>query len=201
MAYCNEIINAIDTAIVVGSLIDSRFQNRAFAGLCFLTPAKIKDGTQAVLVPAKVTTVGECSFIVPDDNFNLISYHRLISNVYSPAPSQFGDGTDYQNCTTDVLLTVIGFTNKLRLTADQIEALFIAGFPNTFTTAFKASIQLKELTAQVLSSSFDSNAIFNQEYRGEQYFLKPETIIFQIRYRIEAIFKKGCFDICCDPVA
>ena len=199
MAYCSDIINTIDTAIVAASLTDARFQNRAFAGLCYLTPAKIKDGTTAVLVPAKVTSVGECSFIVPDDNFNLISYHRLISNVYSAAPSQFGDGTDYQNCVTDVLLTVIGFTNKLRLTADQIEALFIAGFPNTFTTAFKSSIQLKELTAQVLSSSFDSNAIFNTEYRGETYFLKPETIMFQIRYRIEAVFKKGCFDICCEP--
>lgn len=200
MAYCEQIINEIDSNIVASVMQDSRFQNRAFAGLCFLIPAKTADGKATVFIPAKVSKVGECNAIVPDDNFNIITYHRILSNTYGAAKDQYGDGTTKQACITDVALTVIGFASKLNLTTEQLEAVFIAGFPNTFTQSFKDGIQMNALTAQVSSSSFDSTAIFNTEFRGLQELLKPEMTLLQIRYKIEAVFKPACLQLCCNEL-
>lgn len=199
MAFCEKIVNEIDSNIVASVLSDKRFQNRAFAGLCYLVPGKFQEG-KAIFLPAKVSTIGECNFIVPDDTFNLITYHRILSNTYGAAKAQFGDGVPYQSCLMDMVLTVIGFTSKLNLTAEQLEAIIMAGFPNTFTTDFRDSIQMIALTAQVTSSNFDGVSIFNTEYRGETYFLKPEQVMVQIRYKIESIFKPECLQLCCDEV-
>ena len=200
MAYSEAIINEIDSNIVASVMADKRFQNRAFAGLCFLIPAKFAEGKSAVFIPAKISKNGECNAIVPDDNFNLITYHRILSNTYGAAKDQYGDGATKQACITDVALNVIAFTSKLNLTTEQIEAVFIAGFPNTFTNAFKDGIQMNMLTAQVSSSSFDSLSIFNTEYRGMPELLKPEMVMLQIRYKIEAVFKPACLQICCDEL-
>lgn len=201
MAYYKEIVDVIDDAIVAGALTDSRFQNRAFAGLCFLVPCKINDTNVSAMIPAKVSTVGECNFIVPDDTFNLVTYHRVLSTIYRPSISQYGDGTDYIDATADMVLTVISFTDKLRIQPENVEALFISGFPTSFSSALKKSLQLRSLNAIITASSFDQVAIFNSEYRGETYFLKPGTVIFQIRYQIIQSFKKDCFTICCEAEA
>lgn len=59
---------------------------------------------------------------------------------------------------------------------------------------------MNALTAQVSSSSFDSIAIFNTEFRGIPELLKPEMVMLQIRYKIEAIFKPACLQLCCDEL-
>lgn len=182
----------MDEAIRAKSLTDKRFQIAKFAGLCWLTPGRTVEGSAMVFIPAKVTTVGECEFIVPDDNFNIITYHRLLQSSHTREANAFGD----RGSNIDAVLTVIGFTSKLRLTADELEALFLAGFPK------KVEIpQLTKVFTEPVSSNFDSTSIFNTEFRGEKYFLKPETIMFQIRYRIGTEYNPDCFEICCEPEA
>lgn len=194
MPYSNKIIEALDEAIRAKSLTDKRFQIAKFAGLCYLTPSRITETNTMVFVPAKVTTLGECEFIVPDDNFNIITYHRLLQTVHTKEVNAFGD----KGSNIDAILTVIGFTSKLRLTADELEALFIAGFPSEFSKTFIESVQMRSVFVDPVSSNFDSTSIFNTEYRGEKYFLKPETVMFQIRYRIETVYRPDCFTICCE---
>lgn len=184
----------MDAAIVAKSLTDKRFQLRKFAGLCWLTPGKLQEGNTPVFIPAKVTTLGEYEFIVPDDNFNIITYHRLLQTSHVLEANDFGD----KGSNIDAVLTVIGFTSKLRLTADELEALFIAGFPGGFSKTFISSIQMRSVFAEPVSSNFDSTSIFNTEYRGNTYFLKPETIMFQIRYRLSTVYRPDCFTLCCD---
>ncbi len=194
MPYSNNIIAEIDRAITAKSLTDKRFQIRKFAGLCYLTPSRITDTNTMVFIPAKVSTLGECEFIVPDDNYNIITYHRLLQSAHTQEVNDFGD----KGSNIDALLTVIGFTSKLRLTADELEAIFLAGFPGEFSKTFTESLQMRSIFAEPVSSNFDSTSIFNTEFRGEKYFLKPETIMFQIRYRIATVYKPDCFTICCD---
>lgn len=199
MPYLASIVNRIDQAIVESSLTDQRFQNRFFAGLVQQIPVKGIDG-KTIFIPAILSGIADAVQVVPDDSFNIITYHRIISNTYAAgvANQQFGDGMEVQIATSDVIMIVIGFNNKLLLTAEQTEALFIGGFPNTFEKAFKDDLEFTGLSAQVTSSSFDSVAIFSQEYRGAENYIKPEMSLFQIRYQIKAAFKKGCFTICDD---
>lgn len=201
MPYSSEIVNMIDAAILETALTDARFDSRQFAGLT--QQAVFRMGDKVIILPATITTMGEMAQVTPDDNYNIQTYHRIVSNVYGEldASEQYGDNNNAQASRMECIMTVIGFTKKLNLTVDQIEALFVAGFPNMVPKAFVQSLQMNRITVQILSSNFNSYEIFNNEFRGESYFLKPESVMFQIRYRVESIFTKGCFQICdCPPV-
>lgn len=195
MPYYNEIITAIDSAIVAGALTDKRFQNKKFAGLCYLTPVKIEGQTLTAFVPAKIKTLNDYEIIAPDDKFNLITYHRLLSSQHQRDIDQFGA----MRTTSEMVLTVISFTSKVNLIADQLEALFLAGFPVAMSKPFTEALKMQSINVDVISSAFDNVSIFNTEYRGQTYFLKPQTVMFQIRYRIEATYSKTCLTLCCEP--
>lgn len=194
----------MDELILSSSLTDKRFQNRFFAGLVQQIPVSNSDGTKVIFVPAIPQAINDAVQVVPDDNYNIITYHRIVGSTYSAGQvvKQFGDGFDVQVQSSDVIMIVIGFNNKLLLTAEQLEALFISGFPGAFTKTvtgtFVADLQMNSISVQVASSSFDAVSIFRQEYSGEKNYIRPNMTLFQIRYKIEATYKKGCFTICED---
>lgn len=199
MPYATEIINKLDAVLAASAFADARFANRYTAGLVQQIPVKsAADSSKVIFIPAKVTALNDAQQVVPDDSFNLITYHRMIANNYSArsGSQQFGDTYDERICTSDVIMVVIGFTNKLKLIAEQLEALIVSNFPNLLEKEFVNSLQMNSISIDAASSSFDSVAIFSQEYRGEAYFIKPEMSLFQIRYRIEAAFNKSCFELC-----
>lgn len=202
MPYVADIVTKIDSILAASALTDKRFQPRYMAGLVNQIPVSNSDGTKVIFIPAKQTSAfNDAVQVVPDDSFNLTTYHRLISNTYSiePGQQQYGDTFDFEVATSDIIMIVIGFTKTLRLTAEQLEALFISSFPDHLEKSFSTTLQLSSINVSKTSSSFDSVAIFRQEYAGEKNFIKPEMTLFQIRYRIEASYKKGCFNICdCD---
>lgn len=201
MPFLGNIVSKLDELLSANSLTDARFQPRLFAGICqHIATKKPNEPEKLFYIPAKVTNLGEAVQIIPDDSYNLISYHRVLSNSYSPTEnrSEFGDGNSMQRCTSDVVLTVIAFTNKLGLSVEQLEALFVTGFPSSLDKTFVTSLEMSRISVQPVSSTLDSVAIFSTEYRGETYFLKPESVMFQIRYQVQAVYKMGCFTICCD---
>lgn len=202
MPYVAEIVQKIDSILAASALTDARFTNRYMAGLVNQIPVSNSDGSKVIFIPAKQTSAfSDAVQIVPDDSFAITTYHRLISNTYTiqPGNQQYGDTFDYEVASSDLIMIVIGFTKNLRLTAEQLEALFISSFPDYLPKDFSASLQLSSINVSKTSSSFDSVAIFRQEYSGEKNFIKPEMTLFQIRYRIDASYKKGCFNICdCD---
>lgn len=200
MPYLANIVSKIDELILSSSLTDQRFQNKFFAGLVQQLPVTNSDGTKVIFVPAIPHGLTDATQVVPDDNYNLITYHRIIGNAYSfeRIDRQFGDGLDVQKSVSDVIMVVIGFNNKLLITQEQLEALFIGGFPDVFEKAFVQDLKFNSISIQPVSSNLDSVAVFNQEYRGDKYYIRQEMSLFQIRYSITATYKKGCFTICED---
>lgn len=200
MPYSSQIVSYIDS-VIGEALTDSRFTPRLMAGLVQTIPIQspAEDG-KVIFIPAIVSGINDAVAVVPDDNFNLITYHRLITNTYSAkeGSKNFGDGLSYQQAISDVIMIVIAFNGKVRLTAEQLEALIVQSMPNLFAKDFTTDLQMNSIYAQVMSSSFDSVALFSQEYRGETYYIKPDMSLFQIRYQIQASYKKGCFKICDD---
>lgn len=204
MPFLGEIIRHIDQHLSAGVFNYERFQGGRFAGMAWQVPTR-KPGEEnkdrLFYIPAVVTNLGEYSHVIPDDNYPIITYHRVLSNTYGVAEQrrQFGDGNKLVVNSTDVLFTVIAFTKRVNMSSDQIEALIMSDFPDELKSpVFEMPEGVFQVTIQPAGSSFDSVALFSQEYRGEVYFLKPESVLFQIRYRIEAVFKKGCFTICDD---
>lgn len=199
MPFLDKIISKVDEMILASSLTDARFQNRFFAGLVQQIPVKNFDGSKTIFIPAILHGVNDAQQVVPDDSFNIITYHRIISNTYEKiVAGSVGDGMNAQRATSDMIMIVIGFNDKLLLTVEQLEALFVGGFPDQLPKTFSTDLQMSLISASISSTNFDSVALFSQEYRGEENFIRPNMSLFQIRYRITAAFKKGCFTICED---
>lgn len=200
MPYSSQIVQEIDR-VIGEALTDSRFTPRFDAGLVQMIPIQSPtEDNKVTFVPAIVHGVNDAVAVVPDDSFNLITYHRLINNRYAPAPvrQQVGNGNPYKISVSDMIMIVIAFNGKVRLTAEQLEALITQSFPEEFPRDFTTDLQMNSISVEVTSSNFDAVALFSQEYRGEKYYIKPDMSLFQIRYTITSTYKKGCFKICDD---
>lgn len=157
----------------------------------------LKNGTM-MLGPAMVTPgTGEAALIRPDDRLALQVYHRQVSSTVVPLPAsmQFGDQPS-ERLVADMAMTVIGFTTRTQLGADDIEDIMHAEFPTKMPKDQVKALGLITVQFGYQSARFEAWKIYSEEYIGEKVLLKPHQLLFQLKYRIESTYRKGCFKSC-----
>ena len=131
--------------------------------------------------------------IQPDDRYNLITYHRVIGSKQYTNVGGYGSDSNYITETVPMMLVVMGYFNKLNITDEQLEQIFLPHLAYNLVTD-AASIGIRRGAITPVSTNFDSMALFNQEYKNVQPFLKTNLMYFQIRYQIESTYDKNCFN-------
>lgn len=197
MPFIEKIVDYINTSLKDSSLNDKRFQPGKYVGCTTLLPRP--KGTALEVLPAFCDANGEYTTVEPDDKFNIIIYHRTISNVYTKVTQQqqrsFGD--DYAlKCTTEMQLGVIADSRKVKLLAEQIEPMIIYGMPLLLPKQMMIDLGFRSCIITPIASNMDKINVFRQEYPSTQYFLKPFHQLFTIRYRVETGFDKNCIEKC-----
>lgn len=190
MAYLNSIVSEINTGLKKSL---TAFPTAVYAGIVYQITRERSQKTE--VIPAEVNDKGEARWITFDDINELSLYHRIANSTYTQFKNQsYGDGyLDFQH-QYDIELVVMGDRRKINVRPDELEA------------AIASNIGAKEKPTGVsfinvlpVSANHNSQTVFRQEFQGVDYYLKPEHILFSIRYRVELRYQKGCISLCqCD---
>lgn len=185
-AYINESIKSF--------LKEEKYQKIQYNGVTRLIVLDPKKNSE--LVPAVCSPSGECKGITPDDRYPMVMYHRVNDTKVEKAPNQYGDGVKSLKRSFNMGLIVFGQANQLKLDPDQVELLLLSSFPTDAKKQWQTDNKINAFELQITGSNFDSYAIFAREYKGAQYNLKPQHFLFEVKYRIECVFRKDCITTC-----
>jgi hypothetical protein len=128
-----------------------------------------------------------------DDKKAVLGYHKINSVVSAPAGKGYGDSSGEVSNTYNMSLVVFFNSTKTKLMRDEMYAFLHAVIPEVLRTE---DSKFSYIRTSVSSAILNSQQVFQQEYRGIAYSLKPEHSLISISYLIESRFKKGCFNCC-----
>jgi hypothetical protein len=196
MPFIDKIVSFINQSLKESSLNDKRFQPSKLIGITTVLARPSDNGFE--MLPAECDLNGNYSTVEPNDKFNIIIYHKVISNNYIREKKAYGDIYVFR-AQTEMQLAVIADSRKVKLSAEQIEPLIVYGLPLRLSDAIMQETGFASSLITPLSSNMDKVMVFRQEYPSTKYFLKPFHHFFSVRYRIETVFDKNCIDRCqCD---
>jgi hypothetical protein len=201
MPYQSAIIDIINSQISATALCDARFTNGSINGIAY--DGTENDSTAVRVYPVVFDLAGNGTKVNPDDTYPIQIYHKILNKTYQVKPTSVGDRANVVSEKTDVKMVVAGWTSRLGLAQEDLEALITSTFPDQISAALYAPLKLQNLVITLQSSVLDRAQVYRDEYRGLPYQVKPEQILFAIRYQIESTYKKGCFIISdcpsCEP--
>jgi len=132
-------------------------------------------------VPAVIDQHGECQYPDPEDENPVTIYHRIAAKGYINSRG-FGDGKGLI-VTYDMKAICFGMRGKVRLSVDEVEQSLVAIMPSN-----ASGYQI-----EVVSSDFDQQRIFAEEFQNVEPFLNPSMFLFAIRYKVVKTFNsKNC---------
>ena len=197
--FQSAIIDIINTQIMTDTLCDVRFVGASVSGIAY--DGTEMDSTGTRVFPVVYDLTGNGTKINPDDTYPIQIYHKILNKTYQVKPSSVGSRANVVSEKTDVKMIVAGWTSRLQLTQEDLEALITSNFPDQISPSLYTPLRLQNLVVTLQSSVLDRAQVYAGEYRGIPYQVRPEQILFSIRYQIESTYKKGCFIITdCQPV-
>ena len=199
MPFQSAIIDIINTQIMTDTLCDVRFVGASVNGIAY--DGTEVDSTGTRVFPVVYDLTGNGTKINPDDTYPIQIYHKILNKTYQVKPSSVGSRANVVSEKTDVKMIVAGWTSRLQLTQEDLEALIASNFPDQISPSLYSPLKLQNLVVTLQSSVLDRAQVYAGEYRGIPFQVSPEQILFSIRYQIESTYKKGCFIITdCQPV-
>lgn len=123
-----------------------------------------------------------------DDKHNIVAWHKTGTVSSVRAANGYGANLgDQVNTFTNALIVFI----NTKHTPDEVFTVIQARLSDTLTVE-----NFRRVTINITGGNLDSEQVFNQEYAGGSYRLKPEQYLLRINYTVEARFAKGCFSQC-----
>lgn len=199
MPFLKEQIDIINEALRKAIFVDKRFAGMQLHGLANLVT--YKEGEAIKTAPVVMDKNYEPQFIGLDDTYPAIIYHRAQSLSYNSNTNnaQFGRGVNKVVQVADMMLVIYGRFARLKITAEQFEALIVSGFPDEVASEELVPYKLDNMLITLQSSNMLGPQVYAGEYGGPPVVISAEDILFAVRYRIETAFRKNCFSICDCP--
>lgn len=193
MPLLSTIVSNIN-AQIQAKLNDQAFQVSQYNGITIpITRTSSKDGKTSTFPAVRIPNSKDGKMVILDDKYNLIAYHKLITNNYSIVETDdFGDDYSMIKQVTQMQLVIWAQSSKIGFLAEHELEAFISG-------AIFGEMKLKPfytLFVAPTSTNFDKNVIFNQEHKGVDNILQNDHLYFTINYTIESTFDRKCFSIC-----
>lgn len=193
MAFLKTIVQFINTQLNTALLSDAKYSNKSIIEIAQSLPRDAEKGLQ--LLPSYVDNNGEAVYVGPDDDFDYIGYHRV--NNWTPAKSAtlkaFGDAKSVDVNLVRMSYVVFGRRDKLQLSNDELAFYLQMAFPEALDKSLITSLQLKACNINITDIILNDLQVFQEEFQGIEFFLKPEQFLFKINYTIESAFLKKCF--------
>jgi len=140
--------------------------------------------------PATVGNDAEVMAIDVNDSYPITIYHKLdsIVNGFSKINS-FGDSYGNETEVVNMSLMVWAWRSKVLRPAYWLENFLKDSMP---VSSKSPNIQITNY--RVGNSTFDKVALIGREYSAVDVNY-PDLMVFEMKYRIESTYRKGCFVI------
>lgn len=180
-------------AQIQAKLSGQEFQMAQYNGITIPITKTLKDNKTSQFPAVRIPNSKDAKAVVLDDKYNLITYHKLISNAYSVVEDEdYGDDFSIIRQVTTMQLVVWAQASKIGFLVEHELESFISG-------AIFGTMKLKpfmDIFITPTSTNYDKNALFNQEFKGVDNILQNDHLYFSITYVVESRFAKECFSIC-----
>jgi len=197
MPFIDLLVGLINTNLQQKTLTDKRFAKGDYNGIAMNVYRDRPGGQQGKQsLPCIYLEGQDAKYVGVDDSFPIIIYHKLLRNTTQPAKTQFGDGNKTIKATTLLNMLVYADRARIRLSPEDLEALVLSGLVDEVPKADYPANGFSTIVVYHMETNFNAQGIFAQEYQNVDFFLKPESILFQITYRIESQYRKDCLAIC-----
>lgn len=181
-------VSLIDTSIAL-KLQSSEFVRENY-GLCKIVT---KTGVNTQSYPASVSQVKEIKAEL-NQKFNLITYHREISEEFDTADG-YGDSESDRVKNTMMLLVVWADSRKIKMSESKLKNYITSFIPGNLnldiTGVFSTQIELQ-------SDTLNSLQLWQQEYGDVSYGIKPEHIFFGVYYTVITSYNADCITLCAE---
>lgn len=187
MAFLSDIIDGINS-----SLKDklTAFPTAKYFGLVYQLAKK--EGTKTIYLPADINLNGQAEYATFDDINELGIYHRVSNSTYQISRREsYGDTNSGVLQIYDIDLVVMANRKRVEVQPDVLEIVIVSNFMETFKLQ-----GVNQIYITPVSANHNSKSVFSNEFQGLNYYLKPEHILFSIRYRIELRYQRGCISLC-----
>ena len=138
---------------------------------------------------------GTLDWIARNGKFSMQIYHRLIRTVPADGSKNFNHDTIRETAT--MLMVVMADGYNLKMKDYQLHGLLVSIMPDYFNQAFRSQYQFRTLKVTCGACEFDSQKVFNQEWKVAKSWLGTTDILFAMTYNIEAVYDKHCLTIDC----
>jgi hypothetical protein len=192
MPYLKPIAAYINAALEDLVFDDDVYANRQVNGIAQSLPRS--KGERLEVLPSVVDHAGEARYLGPDDDFDLMTYHRVNGIAVTKGTGKgFGDDRAADVDVARLSLVVFGRREQLQQSNDELAVLIRAAFPETADRPLRELLKFYACNININDIILNDLQVFAEEYRGIEYFLKPDQFLFKINYTIESAFLKKCF--------
>lgn len=199
MPYLDNIVKSLNDTWLNSSLkfIPSSKINAAGIAETIIEATPIdEDNVKVKRFPGIIDTYGEVQAIIADDCYQVIIYHKLEAIVNTVIPKTgFGDGQGDQLETANMAVIVMAFRDKVKKPGYILEAALKNASPEKTKITGNTGQHLQSSVFRIGNSSFDKLGLLSREF-SEVELNYPNLIVFEMKYRIESTWRKGCFDAC-----
>lgn len=160
------------------------------AGIAVILPKKVGEDKFSFL-PCILSDNGEAQYIGPEDYFDIIIYHRVLSMVPVLKPTQYGRSNNLYSTRMTMTMVVFIDMTKIGKLPHNLASEIILQMPKSFI------FNSQSTNITVVQINTNSLQVFQEEFNGSTpYFLRPEQSIFRINYQIEGNLNAGCLNSC-----
>ncbi|MCW3466495.1 hypothetical protein [Chitinophaga nivalis] len=151
-----------------------------------------KEGSRYLYLPADIDLFGQAQLTTFDDINEMGIYHRIVGTSYTQIKKDgYGDDNSTIQHLYDIDLVIMANRKKVKVQPDALEMAVSSNILSSFKIP-----GIQYINISPISSNINSRSVFSNEFVGLDYFLKPEHILFSIRYRVELRYQKGCTSLC-----
>jgi len=156
------------------------------------------NGEKIELLPSFVDDNGEGQYVGPDDDFDVIIYHRVngINVGKGNIKDSFGDANLYDTNVARMSMVVFGKRDLLKMSNDDLAIYLQAAMPEAATKEMLKQMSFRAANINAKDINLNDMQVFMEEFQNMQFFLKPDQFLFKLNYTIESAFLKKCFKKC-----
>lgn len=194
MPALSQIVTIINNSFVTGQFSTRKYQIAKYFGIT--DPVKTTMEDMDKIEPMIIDDNGECIKVVYDDTQAFQIFHKLDTIDYKIADPDYGfPGTTMEEA-ANMKLIFFGNRKRLQTRAEDLIAAVALDMPKEFSTAQIQTLGLNSCVIEIGDVESDPYKVFSEEWSGIDTFVKPETILFSIRYKIIDTYNKNCFLLC-----
>jgi hypothetical protein len=153
------------------------------------------NGEKIELLPSYVDNNGEAVYVGPDDDYDLIIYHKINSITVSKGniKDSYGDDNLFDINVARIGMVVFGKRDVLKMSNDDLAIYLHAAMPVAASKQLLKDLTFRAANINVKDINLNDMQVFMEEFQNMPFFLKPEQFLFKINYTIESAFLKKCF--------